>query len=225
MGINGTARVVDGAGYWGDEDGEYDPESQHTLYWTGATKPVPSPITKGLFYCQAPDPQPQVVVVKEPRQPQTQPRGVKSEPKKSDDFRDVYDFFVVDGAGDSVLDTDIFPDPSGELNDFLTSDDLWWDGEQGTKANGGKRIKLYAPKPWKPGSSYAHFDDATYDGGEDALMTAAGAKNPGHDGWPASRRRAPGPRLGRQAEEVALRLTIAPRAFGEEPNARCSLPA
>ena len=77
-----------------------------------------------------------------------------------------------------MLDTDIFPDPSGELNDFLTSDDLWWDGEQGTKANGGKRIKLYAPKPWKPGSSYAHFDDATYDGGEDALMTAAGAKIP-----------------------------------------------
>ena len=41
-----------------------------------------------------------------------------------------------------------------------------------------KRIKLYAPDPWKPGSSYAHFDDDTYDGGEDALMTAAGAKIP-----------------------------------------------
>jgi hypothetical protein len=85
---------------------------------------------------------------------------------------------VVDGDGNSILDTDIYPDPSGELNDLLTSEDLWWDGEEGTKANGGKRIKLYAPDPWKPGSSYAHFDVDTYDGGEDALMTAAGAKIP-----------------------------------------------
>jgi len=162
MGIQGTARVVDGAGYWGDDDGEIDPESMHTLYWTGATEP-PAAITKGLFYCQTPQP------VQKARE---------GGPKKSDDFRDAWDYFVVDGAGDSVMDTDLFADPSGELNDILTSDDLWWDGAEGIKANGGKRIKLYAPSPWKPGSSYAHFDDATYDGGEDALMTAAGAKIP-----------------------------------------------
>ena len=177
MGINGTARVVDGAGYWGDEDGEYDPETRHTLYWTGATVPEPAKITKGLFYCQAPEPKSLVTVVQTPRQPRPE-RGVNAGPKPSDDFRDVYDYFVVDGTGDSVLDTDLFPDPSGELNDFLTSNDLWWDGENGTKANGGKRIKLYAPSPWKPGSSYAHFDDATYDGGEDALMTSTGANLP-----------------------------------------------
>jgi hypothetical protein len=149
MGINGTARVVDGAGYWGDEDGEYDPETQHTLYWTGATAPRPAKITKGLFYCEAPEPKSLVTVVPSSRQPLAQ-RGVNAGPKPSDDFRDVYDYFVVDGAGDSVLDTDLFPDPSGELNDFLTSDDLWWDGENGTKANGGKRIKLYAPRPGSP---------------------------------------------------------------------------
>jgi len=162
MGIQGTARVVDGAGYWGDDDGEIDPESMHTLYWTGATEP-PAAITKGLFYCQTPQP------VQKPR---------AGGPKKSDDFRDAWDYFVVDGDGDSVMDTDVYPDPSGELNDILTSDNLWWSGDEGMKANGGKPIKLYAPKPWRPGSSYAHFDDATFDGGEDALMTAAGAKIP-----------------------------------------------
>src|SRR3954468_8882428 len=71
MGIQGTARVADGADYWGDEDGEIDPESMHTLYWTGATEP-PAAITKGLFYCQTPQP------VQKPR---------TAGPKKSDDFR------------------------------------------------------------------------------------------------------------------------------------------
>jgi hypothetical protein len=164
MGINGTARVVDGAGYWGDEDGEFEPEELHTLYWYGGPVPDPLVMRKGLFNCSVPA--------------ASQPKVRKTAPKPSDDFKDVYDNFVVDGDGNSILDTDIYPDPSGELNDLLTSEDLWWDGEEGTKANGGKRIKLYAPDPWKPGSSYAHFDDDTYDGGEDALMTAAGAKIP-----------------------------------------------
>lgn len=40
----------------------------------------------------------------------------------------------------------------------ITSNDLYWDGAFGKAANGGARIKLYAPATYAPGSTYSHID-------------------------------------------------------------------
>jgi hypothetical protein len=160
MGITGSVSVTDGVAEWGDDDGVLDEENHggHVMYWTGGTNVVTGTPTS-LFLCQA-----------------AIPAGTRKamEQPVSGDPPTIYDRFVVDGAGDSVLDKDLFPDPSVELNAFLTSNDLWWNGPAGKAANGGKPFKLYAPDPWRPGSSYAHLDDATYDGTKEALMTAMG---------------------------------------------------
>jgi hypothetical protein len=82
------------------------------------------------------------------------------------------------------LDTSLFPNPSQELLSYLTSGDLFWSGPAGTTANSGKPVKLYSPPQWEPASSYSHLDDATYDGGPDALLTSAGEDLPSIDVGP-----------------------------------------
>jgi autotransporter-associated beta strand protein len=46
----------------------------------------------------------------------------------------------------------------------LTNGSVYWGGEFGVAANGGERIKLYAPNPFKAGSSLSHLDEATFGG-------------------------------------------------------------
>lgn len=46
----------------------------------------------------------------------------------------------------------------------LVSNDLYWDGRYGTAANGGNRVKLFAPNPWQPGSSVSHLDSGVNSG-------------------------------------------------------------
>jgi hypothetical protein len=43
--------------------------------------------------------------------------------------------------------------------DAITSDDLFWNGAAGVAGNGGVRPKLFAPDPFRPGSSVAHLDE------------------------------------------------------------------
>ena len=90
----------------------------------------------------------------------------------------VWDHFVVDGDGNLLTNEDVYANPSEELGDALTGDDLFWNGAGGIKANGGKPVKLYAPAEWSGPSSYSHLDDATYDGGPDSILTSAGEKMP-----------------------------------------------
>ena len=40
-------------------------------------------------------------------------------------------------------------------------------------ANGGVRVKIYAPSAWASGSSYAHLDYSTFQGGANRLMVYA----------------------------------------------------
>jgi hypothetical protein len=161
MGVTGSVSVTDGVAEWGDDDGTLDEENHlHAMYWNGGISPFNGTKTSS-FFCQAPVP-----TVAHTKKNSTTER----------DLPTIYDRYIVDGKGESVLDTDLFPDPSVELNAFLTSDDLWWNGPEGRAANGGKPFKIYAPTEWRQGSSYAHLDDPTYDGTEEALMTAAGAK-------------------------------------------------
>lgn len=95
-----------------------------------------------------------------------------------------YNDFAVNGEGTSILS---FPDPSMELGDQLTSDDLFMAGENAvaalsmsatpvaslkTNAAATEMPKLYVPTTWRQGSSYSHWDEDTYVAGDiNSLMS------------------------------------------------------
>ncbi len=66
----------------------------------------------------------------------------------------VYDSFLERGDGTKLFSAGgVF---SGTPAD-LTSNDVFFGGPQATAANGGSRVKVYAPDPFKPGSSISHI--------------------------------------------------------------------
>jgi hypothetical protein len=88
--------------------------------------------------------------------------------------------------------------PSVTLGSVLTGGSLWFNGANANAANGGSRVKIYAPGSWTPGSSYSHLDYATFAGTANSLMVYAigdgsAQHNPGavtlgmfkDMGWPA----------------------------------------
>lgn len=85
----------------------------------------------------------------------------------------IYDRFVVNGSGQSIIDTSLFPNNSPELASQLQSNNLFSNGDNANAANGGSNPKLYAPDLWDEGSSYEHLDQATYavPGNPNSLMT------------------------------------------------------
>ncbi len=86
----------------------------------------------------------------------------------------VYDRFAVNGAGQSLIDTNLFPNYSAALAAQLTSDNVFFGGANAVKANGGANVRLYAPSPWAQGSSYSHLDESAFPtGNAQALMTPA----------------------------------------------------
>ncbi|HYE96801.1 MAG TPA: hypothetical protein VD962_11390 [Rubricoccaceae bacterium] len=83
----------------------------------------------------------------------------------------IYDRFVEDAGGTSMLNTSLYPNPSFQLGSLLQSEDVFFDGSS-VRATLGTRARLYAPTTWLEGSSFSHFDEATYAPPEDnALMT------------------------------------------------------
>ena len=85
----------------------------------------------------------------------------------------IYDRFAENGAGQSLINTSLFPNPSTALAMQLTSNNIYFDGTYANAANGGTRPKLYAPSTWNPGSSYAHLDYDTYNDTVNGLMVWA----------------------------------------------------
>jgi uncharacterized repeat protein (TIGR01451 family) len=83
-----------------------------------------------------------------------------------------YDRFAENGAGQSLLNTALFPNPGTALKAQLTSNNLYFNGPHAKAANGGNRPPLYAPSTWSQGSSYAHLANS-FDGTINALMTWA----------------------------------------------------
>jgi fibronectin type 3 domain-containing protein len=55
----------------------------------------------------------------------------------------------------------------------VTSNNLYWDGTNANTANGGQRVKMYAPSSWSNGSSYSHLDYSTFSGTLNSLMVYA----------------------------------------------------
>jgi hypothetical protein len=59
------------------------------------------------------------------------------------------------------------------LGAALTSGDVYWDGPRGKAAYNGRPVRLYAPKPWEPASSYSHLSTADFPPSDvNSLMTA-----------------------------------------------------
>ncbi len=86
----------------------------------------------------------------------------------------VYDVYAVNGSSQRLLNTTLFPNPSVVLGTQLTSDNIFVDGASAVIGNGGTNPKLYTPATWNQGSSYSHWDDATYPAGNiNSLMTHA----------------------------------------------------
>lgn len=79
----------------------------------------------------------------------------------------IYDRFTENGAGIPLLD---FENHSMLLGKQLTSNDVYFDGQNARSANAGLRVPIYAPSSWKPGSSYSHLAES-YNGTDHALMT------------------------------------------------------
>jgi hypothetical protein len=79
----------------------------------------------------------------------------------------IFDRFMEDGSGKKLI---TYPNPSLELGSALTSNNLWWNGTNANAANGGGRVKMYAPSTWKPGSSYSHLDYNTFAGTPNSMM-------------------------------------------------------
>lgn len=80
------------------------------------------------------------------------------------------------GTFNSILDTSRYPNPSVALGDALTSNALFFTGENTDRAaessTGPVPAQLYAPDPYQGGSSIAHFDELAYPAGDpNALMT------------------------------------------------------
>ncbi len=126
----------------------------------------------------------------------------------------IFDTFIVDGDGNSVLD---LPNPSTELGDFLTSGDVFVNGQFAIQALGGVNPELFAPNPFQGGSSIAHWDEATFPAGDiNSLMTPqVGASESNFDIGPITRGhfRDMGWVLAAQAP-----VTATPTVFTEELN-------
>lgn len=89
-------------------------------------------------------------------------------------FPFIYDRFAENGAGQSLLNTSLFPNPSSALATQLQSNSVFFNGPQAVVVNGGTRPPLYAPGSWIQGSSYSHLDESVYPAGDpNSLMTPA----------------------------------------------------
>lgn len=80
------------------------------------------------------------------------------------------------GTFNRILDESIYPNPSSELGDALTSNALFATGENtdlaAATSTGPVPAQLYAPSSYQGGSSIAHFDETAYPPGDpNTLMT------------------------------------------------------
>lgn len=84
----------------------------------------------------------------------------------------IYDRYVIDGDGNDILNTSIYPNNSGVLYDAVTGarGGIYAAGVNTILSNNGAAARLYAPSDWAGGSSYSHLDQTTYTNTVNALM-------------------------------------------------------
>ncbi|MDD5033748.1 MAG: hypothetical protein PHE55_03240 [Methylococcaceae bacterium] len=102
-------------------------------------------------------------------------------------YPNIYDTFLVTGAGRQLIDTSLYGNPSIVLGSALSSGDLWFNGSNAMAANGGQRVKIYAPSTFSPGASISHLDYSTFAGTANGLMAYALAQGRSiHDPGPVT---------------------------------------
>jgi len=88
-------------------------------------------------------------------------------------YPNIYDIFMRDGSGNQLINMGVYGNPSTALGTALTSNNIWFHGSNAMAANGGVRVKMYAPSTWSGGSSYAHLDYTTFNDTINELMVFA----------------------------------------------------
>ncbi len=73
----------------------------------------------------------------------------------------IYDYFVENSAGESLINIALFGNPSVDLKTQLTGGNIYFNGPLAKAANGGNRPKLFAPNPFQIGGSIVHLDSGT----------------------------------------------------------------
>ncbi len=90
----------------------------------------------------------------------------------------VYDQFAVDERERNLTNTVVYPNPSAELQQALTSGQVFTNGLFATIGGEGELPRLYAPPAWDRGSSYSHLDELTYPAGDpNSLMSPQFSRN------------------------------------------------
>jgi hypothetical protein len=133
----------------------------------------------------------------------------------------IYDRFVSDGAGQLLIAA--YPNNSTQLAAALTSGNVTFAGPGASAPNGGPPPRLFAPSPYRSGSSISHLDEI-YNGSVNALMTYSISNGEAiHDpgpivlgmyddmGWPRSAPATATPTAARTATPTATR-TATPTA-------------
>lgn len=91
------------------------------------------------------------------------------------DYPVIFDRFVEDVNGVSILDAATYPNPSGTngpLGVLVRSQNLYWDSPTVLTTNQNQRPRIHAPNPWDVGSSYSHWAESQFaPGNPNALMT------------------------------------------------------
>ena len=84
-------------------------------------------------------------------------------------FLSPWDNFIENGTPAAIT---TFADPSAALLTEYTGDDLFCNSPLATAQNGGVKPSTYAPATFSSGSSYSHWDEATYPAGNpNSLMS------------------------------------------------------
>lgn len=74
----------------------------------------------------------------------------------------IWDIHLVNGSGQQIADTLLFPNQSTALGNEFESNDLFFSGTNATTANGGSQPKIFAPSTYESGSSLQHFNESTF---------------------------------------------------------------
>lgn len=98
----------------------------------------------------------------------------------------IWDLYMVDLDGTPALDESAYPQPSEDLADLFTGQQLYFNGPLAVAANDGNDVRLYAPLTYASGSSLHHFNESTFAPSSDnALFTPqAGAGEVHHQPGP-----------------------------------------
>lgn len=83
----------------------------------------------------------------------------------------IFDYYLINGAGDYLTDPTEYTNESAELANQLTSGNLFFSGDSAKLAYNGFPPRIYAPPTFALGSSCSHFDELTFNGTDNKLMT------------------------------------------------------